>query len=230
MPYRLSTYRLSITWIGLLLSLGNAQATTRTWPSAVAPCNSTLQACVDGSAATDTVLVAQSSVIDESVAINKPFSLLAARGYRPVLAVDRVISGNVNAPGTWSWTVEGFELRRGFISLSVNGGDTALVFIRHNRILQETSGAAEISLFKSSSITTTLNYNLSQNELSYFWNTFDGALRAAMQVLDGGTGSSTAIRRSASWSTHRIVHTASRYWAIKYWAGARAASIYARAA
>ncbi|MDZ4812053.1 MAG: hypothetical protein SGI99_05470 [Pseudomonadota bacterium] len=174
-----------------LLSVGEAQAFVRSWPSGTAPCNTTLQACVEGSAASDTILVATNSVIDETVIINKPFVLRAANGYRPILAADRAISGTVNAAGVWTWEVEGFELQRGYIALNINGGSTATARIRNNRVLESFSGVAEISVVKNSSTTTTLQYEISQNELNYFWNTFDGALRAAMQVLDSGSGMST---------------------------------------
>lgn len=174
----------------VLSAASTAQAITRSWPSAAAPCNTTLQACVNASAAGDTVLVASTTVIAESIFINKPFVLRAAPGYRPVLGVDFSISGTVNAAGSWLWQVEGFELQRGFIAVSITGGNTASVGILRNRILQDSSGAAEISVYKNPSVTTNLVYDLSENELSYYWNTFDGALRSAMQVLDGGSGNS----------------------------------------
>ncbi len=174
-----------------LLGVGEAQALVRSWPSATAPCSTTLQTCVEGSAAADTILVATNSVIAETIIINKPFVLRAAIGYRPILAVDRAISGTVNAAGAWTWEVDGFELQRGYIALTINGGSTATARIRNNRVLESFPGISEISVVKSSSTTTTLRYEISQNELNYFWNTFDGALRAAMQVLDSGSGMST---------------------------------------
>ncbi len=173
-----------------LLSVGEAQALVRSWPSATAPCSTTLQNCVEGSGASDTILVATNSVIAETIIINKPFVLRAAIGYRPVLAADRAISGTVNAAGAWTWEVDGFELQRGYIALTINGGSTANARIHNNRVLESFPGIAEISVVKSSSTTTNLNYEISRNELNYFWNTFDGALRAAMQVLDSGSGMS----------------------------------------
>ncbi len=163
-----------------------------TWPGP-APCNTTLQACIDATAAGDTVNVASSAVIDESLIVNKPLALLAAPGFRPVLAVDRVIGGNVNVAGSWSWRVEGFELRRGFVGLTVSGGGTANVAIRRVRVREALSGAAEVSLFNNS--TASVNYDLAQNELDYSWSTFDGALRSALQVLDRTTGSSQGLIR-----------------------------------
>ena len=173
----------------LVLSTHDAEALTRTWPS-TAPCNGTLQACVDASAANDTVQVAQNAV-DETILLNKPFTLRPARGYRPVFAAGRVIAGTVDAPGSWLWQVEDMTLQQGFISLNITGGSMATVRITGNRVLGELSGAAQISLHKNAAATTTMNYTLSRNVLTYYWNTVDGALRAALQVLDRGTGISS---------------------------------------
>jgi hypothetical protein len=164
-------------------------ATAAVWPGP-APCDTTLQACIDGTAAAGLVEVASNAVIDESLLVNKPLTLRAAPGYRPVLAVDRVIGGNVNAAGDWSWTVEGFELRRGFVALTVSGGGNVQAAIRRVRVREALAGAAQISLSNPSTSTATLGYDLAQNELDYFWNTSDGALRAALQVLDRGSGTS----------------------------------------
>lgn len=199
-----------------LLIAADAQAFTRSWPSAAAPCNTTLQACVDGSAATDTILVGSNAVIAESVIVNKPFVLRAAAGYRPIIGAGFVISGTVNAAATWTWQVEGFELQQGFIALSIQGGTTANVVVRNNRVLSAISGASEISVFKSSAVATTVNYDLSQNQLNYYWDTFDGALRAALQVLDSGAGNSSGrirenlITASGSQSIGILVNTQDR--------------------
>jgi hypothetical protein len=181
----------SLLLLAILLGVGDAQAFTRTWPSGTAPCNTSLQACIEGSASADTVLVASNSVIEASVFIHKPFVLRAAAGYRPVIGAGFVISGNVNAAGSWSWQVEGFELQQGFIALNIQGGTQANVIVRGNRVLSDLSGASEISIVKNSAISTTINYEIARNQLDYYWNTFDGALRAALQVLDAGSGTSS---------------------------------------
>jgi hypothetical protein len=172
----------------VLAVLPIASATAATWPGP-APCNTTLQACINALPAGDVVNVASSGVIDESLNVNKPFALLAAPGFRPVLAADRVIGGSIGTAGTWSWTLEGFELTRGFVSVNVTGGSNATVAIRRVRVREALSGAAEISVYNNT--TATVSYDLAQNELDYTWNTADGALRSALQVLDRGTGNST---------------------------------------
>lgn len=182
--------------IGVLLGAlaFHAEAVTRTWPGA-APCNASLQACINASDANDVVEVAQDTTIDESLSLGKPMTLRAAPGYAPRLAAGRAIGGNVNAAGTWTWRVQGFTLTQGFIQMTVSGGVQANIEILDNRMESPLSGAAQISIAKDSSVSTTLNYGIQRNLLSYDWSTFDGALRAAMQVLDRGAGSTTGLIR-----------------------------------
>jgi hypothetical protein len=173
---------------------GDAQAITRTWPGP-APCDGSLQACINASDPNDVVDVATAGPIDESININKPMTVRAAAGYAPRFAAGRAIGGNVNAAGTWSWRVQGFTLTQGFIQMTVSGGVQANIFILDNRIEAPLSGAAQVGISKSLDSTTTLAYEIQRNQLAYDWSTFDGALRAAMQVLDRGTGSSTGLIR-----------------------------------
>ncbi len=192
-----------------------AHAATRTWPGA-APCNGSLQACIEASAAADTVLVAQSAVIEEHLFIHKPLVLRAATGYRPMLAGGRFITGNVNAAGSWLWQVEGFDLLQGFIAVTVSGGSQANIRIGRNRVREAVSGAAEISVHKPSDVSTGLNYDITDNDVAYFWDSFDGALRAAIQVLDSGTGISygrvreNRVRAAGNYSIGILINTQDR--------------------
>jgi hypothetical protein len=61
-------------------------ATTWTFPSVSAPCNTTLQACIDGAAAGDTVEVATNTPITTLTEITKSLTLRGASGFSPVLS------------------------------------------------------------------------------------------------------------------------------------------------
>lgn len=98
-------------------------ATTRTWPGA-SPCNTTLQACITASASGDTVQVQSNATIDESLTVDKPFSLVAATGYRPVLAAGRDITSSPS-PGAvdWSLLIDGFTLLQGNVAVRAVSGN-----------------------------------------------------------------------------------------------------------
>src|SRR5690606_14582850 len=68
----------SLVGLGLLL-VNPALAATRTWPGA-APCDATLQACIEASASGDIVLIASDIAINEDITLSQSLSLLAAPG------------------------------------------------------------------------------------------------------------------------------------------------------
>lgn len=184
-----------------------AAAATRTWPT-TAPCNGgTLQACLDGAASGDIVEVATDATIDENLGFSVPLRLRAASGYLPRLAPDRSIAVNAGVDGTYA--VEGFTLQRGSVNVAHYDGDVH-VRIRRVRVLATpTSGSAQISLYSPAA--TPLDYDIGENQLSYAWDTYDGAIRAALQVLDSQSGSSTGrihenrIDAGGQWSSGILV-------------------------
>mgnify|MGYP001185012907 CR=1 FL=1 len=66
----------------LLACAASQAATTYTYPGA-APCNSTLQACVTGAGAGDTIEIAQNALIAETVDIDKSLTIQPAAGFSP---------------------------------------------------------------------------------------------------------------------------------------------------
>jgi hypothetical protein len=174
-----------IHWFAMscLLALPG-MASALLWPG-VAPCNTTLQACINSASPGNTIEIASSATIDESLGVGIPLTLRAASGYSPQLAADRIINVTASVDGTFA--IEGITLLRGFVNITHNGG-IANVRVRRVRVLEGLSGSAEISIY--SPAISPLSYELAENETRFFWDTFDGAIRAAIQVLDRGAGSS----------------------------------------
>jgi hypothetical protein len=109
----------------LLFAAGNAQAAI--WPSASAPCNGTLQACINATPAGGAVLVRSSAAIDEELVINKSFSLFAAPGYRPRLSGSRSIASSAPAGASYFFELRGIDLTRGRVSVNANAATNATV-------------------------------------------------------------------------------------------------------
>jgi hypothetical protein len=157
------------------------------------------------------VEVASNTVIDESLSFGVPLTLHAASGYSPQLALDRGIA--VSAGSSGSYAVEGFTLQRGVVNVSHAGGNVN-VLVRRIRVLAGLSaGTAEISLYRSSSVTGTFTYEVAENELHYAWDIYDGALRAALQVLAyggstaGGRIHDNRIDAGGSWGNGILLST-----------------------
>jgi hypothetical protein len=112
--------------LGATLFTSPAQAASSVWPSALAPCNTTLQACIDAAASPSVVNIAIDNVVDTGVAgepvrITRSVSLAAGDGFHPVFPVGTRI---VVAPTTSAQVgISGITLRdAGIIILPGAGG------------------------------------------------------------------------------------------------------------
>jgi hypothetical protein len=97
------------------------------WPDVAPPCNTTLQACINGVPNGSTVMVRSSAEIDpgDYLYVQKPLTLAAAPGFRPTLAAGSTISASYN-PGAgvnWSLTIDGFRLLDGGVIVQVGSGN-----------------------------------------------------------------------------------------------------------
>src|SRR5687768_6848833 len=77
----------------LLCFASGASAALRTWPG-VAPCNTTLQACLNAAGAGDVIDIATNVPIDESLSTAQSLTIRAANGYSPRLAAGRSLVAN----------------------------------------------------------------------------------------------------------------------------------------
>ncbi len=98
-------------------------ASTQRWPGP-APCNGTLQACINAAAVGDTVEVSYYPPIDESLTISKSLTLrglsssgIAAVPYTPSLAADRGVLVQSPTTGLMDVTVENLVFLRGRITV-----------------------------------------------------------------------------------------------------------------
>jgi hypothetical protein len=116
----------------LIAFTGAAHATVRTWPGGASPCDTTLQACLSGATADDTIQVETDGPIDEKLQIGKPLTVVAAPGYRPVLTAGRTVEifYNPGAGVDWNFTLDGFGFLDGAVGLRAFSGNAHLVFRR----------------------------------------------------------------------------------------------------
>ena len=112
------------------------------WPGA-APCNGTLQACIDAAGSNGIIELRTDAVIDESLDIDASLSLRAAAGFRPTLASGR---GIVASGGGAELTVriEGLSLHNGSIVMQYSGTGNATLQARRNRLQGSGTTAAGI--------------------------------------------------------------------------------------
>ena len=108
-----------------------AVAATRTWPGS-APCNTTLLACISGSANGDTISIASNGPIDENINLyERSLTLRAANGFHPELTAGRWLSVSTSSVlGNQTVNVSGIRLLSGYVLVRYNGTGTGTYDLR----------------------------------------------------------------------------------------------------
>ncbi len=135
------TFRSALGAIAFSAAIASSSvgAVTRSWPG-VAPCNGTLQACIDVSAATDTVQIATNTPITQSLFLPRSITLEGATGFSAQMASGLSIEGNSTDDNPYIVTVRRIALTNARIILSHNRAGTANIEIRRVSIVS--TGAA----------------------------------------------------------------------------------------
>ena len=158
-----------------------APATTRTFPGA-APCNTTLQACINGSSAGDTINIQPGLYNNTSVTLNKAVSLIGAGASSTILQASpgqRVL--NVTAVMNAPTQISDLTIQGGNAGLGTGGGiflASGAQPIIQNVIVNGNSGVSGGGIFASSPITLT-NVSLTANSAT---NGNGGGMYAASNV------------------------------------------------
>src|SRR5262249_18029622 len=97
----------------------------RVWPAASAPCNGTLQACVDAASPGDTVEIHSNGPIAESIGFSKALTLRAGTGFQPDFAGSASIHASTSATGDQLIHIEGLTLEQGDVELTQGGAGAA---------------------------------------------------------------------------------------------------------
>lgn len=202
-------YRNSIVFLLLgLLAWPAAAQVTRTWPGA-APCNTTLQACINGSAAGDIVLIATNAEIDENISLNKSLHLRAAPNRVARFAQGRRIEGTLLAgSGPVQWTVEGLHLRQGSIYLRYAGAAGGSMRVLNSHLVDSVSNV-EGALVLLNAGTGVLDVEVSNNRVEieggngvFLSSAGQTTGRIAFNHIHGGTEATSIAHRAVNVLLH----------------------------
>ncbi|MBI5612225.1 MAG: hypothetical protein HY942_04020 [Gammaproteobacteria bacterium] len=133
----LRTFSVSIA-AGLLslLAVTAVSAATLTYPGA-APCNTTLQACIDAAASGDIVEIATNTPIAESPSIDsKSLTLRAAAGFTPALTAYNYVLAVTSGSAAHTFTIQGITLTVGFIGIGQGGTGPMTANVWNNTVLE----------------------------------------------------------------------------------------------
>jgi hypothetical protein len=127
-----------ISIIITLMSFINCGYAFVVWPNASAPCNSSLQACIDSSAVGEYIEVQSDGPINEDISTTTALSLVAGIGYKPVFSSGNRIQMNLTAAGALRTVqIKGFTFESGGIRVSTLGAP--INFIIEGNTVEATS-------------------------------------------------------------------------------------------
>jgi len=124
-----------VTLVALLLGLAPAPVQSQVlhvWPSALSPCDGTLQACVDAVGPADAIRIASNGPIDEDLVRDGSLSLSAATGFTPVIT--GVLTVLADTPGDHTIRIRGLTFSGGRIAVGNRGPGTLQLQVLDNTI------------------------------------------------------------------------------------------------
>ncbi|MCB1559701.1 MAG: hypothetical protein KDI75_01150 [Xanthomonadales bacterium] len=122
--------RAGLAGLLLVMNLQAAHALTRNWPGA-APCDGTLQACIDASAAGDTVVIVTNTPVDEAITIqNKALTLRGSGKQDATFAEYRTIFVSSTDALNRAVNLEDLHFANGGIRAVNNGSGTLTMRVR----------------------------------------------------------------------------------------------------
>ena len=152
--------------LGAVLALpAAAGAATRTWPGA-APCNGTLQACIDGASDGDRIEIASNTPIAENISLyNRSLSLAAAAGYAPNFAPARWLSATTAAiAGNVTLALDGLSFVDGYVYVTYAGTGTGSYDLSGLRLQRNLSDST--NYLRVEALSGTVNASVSNNVVS----------------------------------------------------------------
>lgn len=149
-------YRIIVLF--LVCSFSNAIAFV-IWPNASAPCDSTLQACIDGSPEGEYIEIRTNS-INENISTITPISLVAGSGYHPVFSSGNNIEIHTQSNNNHILNIRGLTLTGGRFSYIHRGLGNVTLNISHNIIQNGGSpNALRLQLYSPAIMSVNLEYN-----------------------------------------------------------------------
>ncbi len=136
-----SKNHLLLAIIATQIAAGPLQAASFVWPDTVAPCNGTLQACIDAVASPSVVYIAVDNVVNtgpagQDIQLERSVSLVAANGFNPVFPVGIGIASTPTI--AVDVAISGITLRDAEITLLPSAGGS--FYVEHMQLIDNIGG------------------------------------------------------------------------------------------
>ena len=159
------------------------------WPNVSAPCNGTLQACIDASPEGEYIEIRTNDIIDENILTSNPVSIVAGNGYKPVFDTANNIAIHTSTPLNTNQTVNirGLTFLGGYVSYIHRGSSPATINISKNDIQSGAPPSAiRVQLYSSATITVNIEYNIVSRSNSIDVGAKTGTIFINKDVLSAG--------------------------------------------
>jgi hypothetical protein len=168
------------------LAQANVQAGGGSWPGA-APCNTTLQACLDASGENDIINIVTNGPIEENIVLGVSRGLVALPGFKPAFASGRTLSASSSGASDFEVLLRGLTLNDGHVQLTRTGSGNAR-FRVENMILNSTANAANTRIRVDAPTTGAVFVSVTGNTIQAGSNTVDAPaidIRARGAIVSG---------------------------------------------
>lgn len=173
---RFSRFALQLSIVAVVAHAPAATARPfRIWPTVFPPCNSTLQACIDGAAEGDQVYIDTDGPIDESISFTKGLTLAAASGFHPVFSPSHYIEAMSSLSDDHTIRIEGLTLQEGGILIVQQSTGVLTAQVVDNVINRHiASSGAGISIIQDYGATGPINFDVSGNSVQISTTSYGG--------------------------------------------------------
>lgn len=156
-----------------------------------APCDTTLQACIDAAAPGDIVEIVTNGPIDESPSITGSLTLRAGQSFSPVFSAPNTVTATSTGAEHETLTIEGLTLETGRILVAIGTQYSYTANIRDNVIQQSFGNSAGIEFRAGTSVALgKMGFDISGNVIDMavpFSSGIDG-IAVGLGAAAGGAG------------------------------------------
>jgi len=161
-----------------------------TYPTDPPPCDaaSTLQACIDGAASGDAILLETNGPIAESLTIAKSLTLAAAGGFSPFFSGSQSITADFAGADTHVLEIDGLWFQAGRIHVTQDSEGQLTVRVLGNRFDSSSIAAPEIAVDHGLSGGGPVTFDLSGNTMTVPSGTVARGIYVQVQTLSSASG------------------------------------------
>jgi len=131
------------------------------WPDSTEPCDGLLQVCINSASIGDVVEIRTNNLINESLFIDAPISVVAASGYQPIFSAENYLNlADATSGSALTVTIKGLTFVKGAISVTSIGRPITFI-IEDNTILENITDAhgINVQVFSESDVDVHINFN-----------------------------------------------------------------------